>query len=623
MAARYWVGGAGTWDASSTTNWSATSGGASGASVPILSDNVTFDAASNATAYTCTISSNGSCQNITFGNPASGVITLAGSSEILCYRDFTWASGMTRTHTGRVQFLGGSATQKITSNGISFSSVYFGNSGGTWTLQDNMICAGDFWRNAGTFVPNGKTVTLTKTNPVLTGTITFYNLTYVGPASQFGYFNVTNDITITNLLTLTGNSAINRIIVRGFTLGTRTTITTANASISYADFKDITGAGAYGWNLSAITGLSGNCGNNSGITFTSLLTLYWYNNTGNFSNATKWFLATGGTGGAGRIPLPQDTARFDASSFNAGTKVITFDIARASAIDFTGSTNTPDFKVSIAFSIFGNLTLISAMTASSTSGYTITFEGRNGSIINIDNLSLNNAIKIECPASYVTLASNVTLTGTNRIFTVSTGTFNAVSYNITAGAIDSSFSTTRVINMGSGTWEAQYTGTIWNFATTTNLTLNSNTSTVKFTDNSATNKTFSGGIKIYYNFWDATLGTGFVDIVNSNTFNDFKINAGRTIRFTAGTTTSMTSFSPQGSAGNLVTIASVTAASHNLLKLGGGLVSCNYMSIFRSTVAQLDTWYAGANSTDNGTNSGWIFTAPPALTYKPQVIIVD
>ena len=28
MADRYWVGGAGTWDATTTTNWSATSGGA-------------------------------------------------------------------------------------------------------------------------------------------------------------------------------------------------------------------------------------------------------------------------------------------------------------------------------------------------------------------------------------------------------------------------------------------------------------------------------------------------------------------------------------------------------------------------------------------------------------------
>jgi hypothetical protein len=34
MADRYWVGGTGTWDGTSTANWAASSGGGSGASVP-------------------------------------------------------------------------------------------------------------------------------------------------------------------------------------------------------------------------------------------------------------------------------------------------------------------------------------------------------------------------------------------------------------------------------------------------------------------------------------------------------------------------------------------------------------------------------------------------------------
>jgi hypothetical protein len=42
MASRYWVGGTGTWD--QTAHWSATSGGAGGASVPTLSDDVIFNA---------------------------------------------------------------------------------------------------------------------------------------------------------------------------------------------------------------------------------------------------------------------------------------------------------------------------------------------------------------------------------------------------------------------------------------------------------------------------------------------------------------------------------------------------------------------------------------------------
>ncbi len=48
MAIRYWVGGSGTWNSTSTSNWSATSGGASGASVPTINDLVIFDAGSDA-----------------------------------------------------------------------------------------------------------------------------------------------------------------------------------------------------------------------------------------------------------------------------------------------------------------------------------------------------------------------------------------------------------------------------------------------------------------------------------------------------------------------------------------------------------------------------------------------
>ncbi len=45
-ASRFWVGGSGTWDAVTTTHWSATSGGSGGASVPGSSDIATFDSSS-------------------------------------------------------------------------------------------------------------------------------------------------------------------------------------------------------------------------------------------------------------------------------------------------------------------------------------------------------------------------------------------------------------------------------------------------------------------------------------------------------------------------------------------------------------------------------------------------
>lgn len=52
MANRYWVGGSGTWNAVNTANWSATSGGAGGASVPTAADTAYLDANSGAAVVT-------------------------------------------------------------------------------------------------------------------------------------------------------------------------------------------------------------------------------------------------------------------------------------------------------------------------------------------------------------------------------------------------------------------------------------------------------------------------------------------------------------------------------------------------------------------------------------------
>ena len=71
MANRFWVGGSGTWDASSTANWSATTGGASGASAPVAADAVFFDA--NSGAGTCTTGTGATCSNITFNTATVGL----------------------------------------------------------------------------------------------------------------------------------------------------------------------------------------------------------------------------------------------------------------------------------------------------------------------------------------------------------------------------------------------------------------------------------------------------------------------------------------------------------------------------------------------------------------------
>lgn len=79
----YWVG-SGTWDTSSSTNWSSSSGGSGGAGVPTSADDVIFDSGSNGTCnigtvarcYKLTIEVN---YNLTFTASAGATITAYGT----------------------------------------------------------------------------------------------------------------------------------------------------------------------------------------------------------------------------------------------------------------------------------------------------------------------------------------------------------------------------------------------------------------------------------------------------------------------------------------------------------------------------------------------------------------
>ena len=130
---------------------------------------------------------------------------------------------------------------------------------------------------------------------------------------------------------------------------------------------------------------------------------------------------------------------------------------------------------------------------------------------------------------------------TGTLLDVEFGTFDANGKNITCFSVYSSYTSIRTITMGSGTWELTGSGTVFDISAVTNLTFNCNTSTIKLTNNSSSNKYFGAGGHTYYNFWNATLGTGICSILSHNTFNNFKIDAGRTTDFQGAETTTISS----------------------------------------------------------------------------------
>jgi hypothetical protein len=168
---RYWVGGTGNW--SDTNRWSTSSGGGGGASVPRSHDNVVFNSLSNATAYTATVNTvtgGNRCKALTIAGPASGNVTLAGSTALFIHDDITLpATGLTRTYTGTITLSGTGAGKTINTNGVALASaINVDGVDAAWAL------AGALSTTAGVTIRNGSFDTDTYSftcNAILSDTI--------------------------------------------------------------------------------------------------------------------------------------------------------------------------------------------------------------------------------------------------------------------------------------------------------------------------------------------------------------------------------------------------------------------------------------------------------------------
>jgi hypothetical protein len=104
-----------------------------------------------------------------------------------------------------------------------------------------------------------------------------------------------------------------------------------------------------------------------------------------------------------------------------------------------------------------------------------------------------------------------------------------------------------------------------------------------------------------------------MDITGSNTFNQLIIDPGRKVRFTGGTTTTVSSIIWDGTADNPIDINVVSGTTPWIIsrQSAGQTFSAKYLTLDYSTASQADTFYAGSNSVDGGHNTSWIFGPPP------------
>lgn len=136
MADRYWVGGTGAWTTSSTTVWSASSGGASGASVPTAVDNVIFD---SATTYTVTLTGALTCLSFTV---SAGTVTFTSTGTPTVSGSMSLSTGTIWNATGTITFAAVATGNTIRTNNTTLAaSITFNGVGGGWQLLDNLTFA--------------------------------------------------------------------------------------------------------------------------------------------------------------------------------------------------------------------------------------------------------------------------------------------------------------------------------------------------------------------------------------------------------------------------------------------------------------------------------------------------
>ncbi len=296
----------------------------------------------------------------------------------------------------------------------------------------------------------------------------------------------------------------------------------------------------------------------------------------------------------------------------AGTDIIGIaQGTRVRSINFTGfaGTLTP---VAASWIVYGNLTISSGMTLTA-SAIILTFSATSGTkTITTNNVTLDVPVTFNGVGGTWQLVDDLTM-GATRTLTLTNGSFDANNRNVTIGLFSSSNSNTRSILMGTGTWNliSTSTATVWDCATSTNFTVTPSTSTIKISGSTTNVRTFNGGGKTYGNIWitNATSG-GEVDFAGSNTFINFKQvdTTAQTIKFTSGTTTTVSSWTVYGQSGTLLTINTITAAGHTIAKAGGGFIFSDFVSISHSTISPSTAGYIGPNSTNGGSNVGWSFT---------------
>lgn len=224
---RYFIAGGTDRLWTSTLNWSSSSGGAGGSSVPVTTNAVYFDASSP----DCTVNATSTCNSLDFTG-YTGIFDQ--NANMYIHGGVNFVSGMTLDNDGYTTIL--MSTANITSNTLEFYNLDISSN---ITMSDSLHVNNNLLINSGASLnAASKTITLSKDIDIsggfnhgsgwvifdglthnITGSTTFYNFSAVNTNATLN-FNAGDTFAVSNILDLEGTAADGRLTIKSQLPGT-------------------------------------------------------------------------------------------------------------------------------------------------------------------------------------------------------------------------------------------------------------------------------------------------------------------------------------------------------------------------------------------------------------------
>ena len=557
-------------------------------------------------------------------NPTKNTFVTAPTTNLTVANNVTVTSGTmdisansdTLTLAGTLLVNGANGTLTATNGNIAANGAV-SITAGTLTAPGtgkNFTVSGNFTHTGGTFNNSSGTVTLNGGNQSVLGTTVFYNLTKTVTAPEALTFDATGGAlqTITNNLTLGGNSLVNLLTINSTNPGTQADIILPSAgsqNINYVNVQDSNaGTAPADQTLVSRNFSPGSPTQHNTNWFFGAATITWNGVTStNWNTASNWSPAVVPTATDSVVIPNGGTITYQPVLFSAVT-IAELTINSGSTLTLNGNnlSVTPlgagSFNNNGTLVLDGNETLL--LTMDSTHGTfeyagdgNLTQDTRTLSIcsslspltcspnIAFNNLTINDTNAT--PANRDIFATNGAVT-VNGILTVSSGTFDASNSNSSLAADGNvTITTPGIFKAPSAGKTFTVTG---NFANTG--TFNNSNGLVTL---NGSNQTVSGTTTFYqFNKTVSTAATLTFDHTGLQTFTN--------------------SLTLQGAAGQLLSIRSdLVGTQANIVLSAGGAQSISEVNVQYSNAGALPadlTLIARNNSIDappGGTNTNWDF----------------